>query len=487
MTKLFKSIKDIIYINKKKSNHKLGQGSFSEVTLVAHRLNLKKLYAMKEIQKKNTYETKQIKKEINLHKKLDHKNIIKFIDYLETQKKVYIFLEYASKGDLFKFLNKKKKLQKKQILKLFYQTAKAIKYLHSKNIMHRDLKPENILLDENKNIKLCDFGWSTEYNELEIRKTLCGTYEYMSPEIFFRKKQTKKTDIWALGILLYEMFHGHAPYRGRRFDSVLKEIKKNRICFKKNLDLNVKDLILRILIFHPKKRIDIKSLLGHKVFDFLKIENLERFKNKKVERKVFNPLDFNVKNKLLFKNQNNIYSKFKKNVFSNNKMFQTIDNGDIKKMNNSLIQNKTYNILKKSSTNKKPLYFFKNNFKSISKNLLTKKKVKNHKKTISNSNIYNKVFKKISSKKTQNENINIFDIQKNIPKNKFYNKIKKSLSQKQFLTKSITKPLFYKVNNYKEGYLNIFKTQDYDRNVYLCKNDKHRIISKKIVFNSFLL
>lgn len=84
--------------------------------------------------------------------------------------------------------------------------------------MHWDLKPENILVDKDKNIKLADFGWSAVYKENEIRETVCGTCEYMAPEIFQKKRQTKMTDIWALGILLYELFHGYAPFRGNRLD-----------------------------------------------------------------------------------------------------------------------------------------------------------------------------------------------------------------------------------------------------------------------------
>lgn len=84
--------------------------------------------------------------------------------------------------------------------------------------MHRDLKPENILVDAKNNVKLCDFGYSAEFDLKEIRQTLCGTYEYMAPEVIFNGRQTKKTDIWALGILLYELFHGKAPYRGHTMD-----------------------------------------------------------------------------------------------------------------------------------------------------------------------------------------------------------------------------------------------------------------------------
>ncbi len=102
--------------------------------------------------------------------------------------------------------------------------------------MHRDIKPENILLNEFLVVKLCDFGWSAVFNESENRETLCGTYEYMAPEVFQQKKQTKKTDIWALGILLYELFHGCAPYRGDRLDAVYQRLIKNQIIFKSQVN-----------------------------------------------------------------------------------------------------------------------------------------------------------------------------------------------------------------------------------------------------------
>ena len=267
MGKIFKQIEDIKHVNKKnkKKNH-LGSGSFSQVKLIYHRKNPLKYYAMKELRKGTKVETDYIIREIRLHKDLNHPNIIKFEDFLETKDKVFIFLEYAKNGDLFKYV-KTHTLKKPQLLKLFYQTCLAIKYIHSKNIMHRDLKPENILLDSNLNIKICDFGWSAKYCENTIRATLCGTYEYMAPEIFFKHKQTKKTDIWSLGILLYELFHSHAPFQGLRLDLVIKQIMRNRICFKKSLGQDVKLMILNILIMDPRKRIGIEEILKDGIFD----------------------------------------------------------------------------------------------------------------------------------------------------------------------------------------------------------------------------
>ena len=261
MSKIFKSLDEIQPV-KNNGTDKLGTGSFSKVNLVCHKQNPSKWYAMKEVALKSEKDKKLVFQEINLHMSLKHDNVIRFEDYIETPNKVYIFLEYAQNGDLFGFINKNKP-NEQTMLKLFYQTCLAIQYIHSKNIMHRDLKPENILLDADFNVKLCDFGWSAEYFENVNRETLCGTYEYMAPEVFFRNKQTKKTDIWALGVLLYELFHGYAPFRGLRMDTVMHAIMRNVIAFKKNLSADIKDLIVKILIFDPKKRPAIQEILDH--------------------------------------------------------------------------------------------------------------------------------------------------------------------------------------------------------------------------------
>ena len=104
-----------------------------------------------------------IRREIKLQRKINRKEIIRLIHYFEDKLNVYLVLEYAAGGNLFFYLRKKKCLSEAEAFKFWFQTCIAIDYLHKNNILHRDLKPENILLDKNRNVKVCDFGWSAEY------------------------------------------------------------------------------------------------------------------------------------------------------------------------------------------------------------------------------------------------------------------------------------------------------------------------------------
>ena len=121
---------------------------------------------------------------------------------------VYFLLEYAGNGCLFFYIHSRDGLPESLALRFFYQTAIAVQYLHNMKLIHRDIKPENILLDDNFNVKLCDFGWSCYLDDDDYRTTVCGTYEYMSPEILGTRFHTNKVDIWCLGILLYELLYG---------------------------------------------------------------------------------------------------------------------------------------------------------------------------------------------------------------------------------------------------------------------------------------
>ena len=194
----FRSLKDIVYADKN-GRKNIGSGSFGDVKLIHHISSSSKQYALKIMPILDEIEMKYIMQEIDLHKKLDSPFIIKLIDFFIEGENAYVILEYASKGDLFKFLHRSPHITRKELYRIFIQVLKAFKYLHLKNILHRDLKPENILLDSKLNAKVCDFGWSTNYSDSENRETICGTAEYMAPEVLYHQKQTKKTDVWSLG------------------------------------------------------------------------------------------------------------------------------------------------------------------------------------------------------------------------------------------------------------------------------------------------
>ena len=295
MSKLFNSLQDVKYY--KNDNNIIGSGGFSVVSLVYHISNPKKLYAMKKVAKKDEKELFYIKQEITLHQKLDHSNIIKFYEYFEDQKFFYFFLEYAEKGDLFEYI-KDKKPNKNLLKKFFYQTCLAIEYIHNLNVMHRDLKPENILINSNLEAKLCDFGWAATFKENERRESLCGTYEYMAYEVFSGDRQTKKTDIWALGVLLYEFYHSYAPFRGKGIADILFKLKNvdKFLVFDKECDEDVKHLVKMILKKDCEKRPKIKEILEHRFFDEFRNPNFVEKKIKLGNRELKN-MNFSKKKK----------------------------------------------------------------------------------------------------------------------------------------------------------------------------------------------
>ena len=135
--------------------------------------------------------------------------------------------------------------------------------MHSKHLVHRDIKPENVLMDDQLNPKLCDFGWSIELRKNESRKTFCGTYEYMAPEIFETENYNGAVDVWSLGILLYELIHGISPFAGTSIFHIYKNIIKENITFKPNINPNAKALIQKILNTDPKERPTMLEVMNH--------------------------------------------------------------------------------------------------------------------------------------------------------------------------------------------------------------------------------
>ncbi len=195
---------------------KIGHGAFGDLYLAHHKTD-NKPYAIKHISKQRVVNEgcplSIIYQEISIQLMLNHPNIVRLYSYYENQRDIYLIEEYLPNGTLFTKIHKNKHLNEKESFHYFIQMTNAITFLHENDFVHRDIKPENILLDENNNIKLCDFGWCVSLHQNEKRTTFCGTFEYMAPEIVCEENYDAAVDIWALGILLYEMLHGYSPFR----------------------------------------------------------------------------------------------------------------------------------------------------------------------------------------------------------------------------------------------------------------------------------
>ena len=148
---------------------------------------------------------------------LDHKYVFRLYKVLREGHFIHLVLEYASKGSLFDYMQRQRRLGDEQVAFVFRDICRGIEYIHSLSILHRDLKPENILFDEEYTPKIADFGFACRIVRHQRRNTICGTREYFSPEIFTYKNQTLALDVWCLGVLLYEMCHNKVPFKMASF------------------------------------------------------------------------------------------------------------------------------------------------------------------------------------------------------------------------------------------------------------------------------
>ena len=250
----------------------IGEGRFSTVYLYKHKIN-GTLFALKKISIQKILESENdiniIQREINIHSRIQHENIVQFYSYNKGVNEVNILLEYCNNGSIFELINKNG-FEEIRTYKYFSQVVNAVYFLHKNNLVHRDIKPENILLSGDK-IKLCDFGWCCETN-INNRKSFCGTFEYMAPEIIKDIPYGKPVDIWALGILLYELYFGVSPFSSNKENEeqtkeVINNIIQKKLFFnKKSISYDMKDLIIHMLEFDVNYRYTIDEVISHPWF-----------------------------------------------------------------------------------------------------------------------------------------------------------------------------------------------------------------------------
>jgi serine/threonine protein kinase len=314
-------------------NKQIGQGAFSNVYLCENNVD-KKNYACKLIPKKTVHENgvglDVIYNEISIHEKIIHPNIVRMYNHYENDENIYCFLEYIEGETLYsKIKSNSAGLNEREAFKIFSQIIKAIKFLHNNKIIHRDIKLENFLIKKEKNkeiIKLCDFGWSVQLtDELPKRVTTCGTFEYMSPELINEEPYDYCIDVWALGVLLYELLHGKTPFSSsdnNDFEEIFKNVMKNNFKIKESVSNNCKKLIMKFLKKNPEERININDVENESWFK----EYCEDDENENVNENNNNGLNeiddkefFNVLNLVEEKNQTKKRGKKKKYNLKNKK------------------------------------------------------------------------------------------------------------------------------------------------------------------------
>tara|TARA_B100001287_G_C22644166_1_gene511756 strand:- start:151 stop:1377 length:1227 start_codon:yes stop_codon:yes gene_type:complete len=250
------------------SNNQIGHGSFSDVFIGNHKL----LHFNVAIKKLNLNKLKSFQKnfisEIKFIKDLCHPNIIKTFDHAQDKTFIYVALEYCENGTLHKFLNKRP-LKEKHCRFYFSQIISALKYLHKINILHRDLKPQNILLDKFNNIKLTDFDFAKYADNNTVLKTICGTPLYMAPEIIKYKRYNNKSDIWSIGIILFQMITGKHPYKAKTHYELINKIDTKHVVIPNKYDISddCYNLIMNLIQKNPKIRLNWIEIFSHRWLD----------------------------------------------------------------------------------------------------------------------------------------------------------------------------------------------------------------------------
>lgn len=261
----------------------LGEGEFGRVKLGWSKNGsdspneVSKQVAIKLVRRdtipKNSEKEVKIYREINALKHLSHPNIVKLEEVLQNSKYIGIVLEYASGGEFYKYIQKKRRLKEGVACRLFVQLISGVHYMHSKGLVHRDLKLENLLLDKHENLVITDFGFVNEFfAHNELMRTSCGSPCYAAPELVVSSKpyEARKADIWSCGVILYAMLAGYLPWDddpknpdGNDIAKLYHYITRTPLKFPEYITPLPRDLLRRILYPDPKKRIPMRSIEKH--------------------------------------------------------------------------------------------------------------------------------------------------------------------------------------------------------------------------------
>lgn len=244
----------------------LGRGKFGRVYL-AREKNTEYMVALKMMFKSELVKDKmehQVRREIEIQTHLSHPNILKMLTYFWDDKKIYLILEFAQEGELFKVLSNAPRKRFDEPTSAYYlrQVADALRYCHMQSVIHRDIKPENLLLFSHHVVKLADFGWSV-HAPSKSRNTMCGTIDYLPPEMVNSQTYNEFVDNWCLGVLCYEFLCGHPPFESEEQKITFKKIRDVMYSFKPHMSEDSRNLISKLLVKIPTSRLPLKDVIEH--------------------------------------------------------------------------------------------------------------------------------------------------------------------------------------------------------------------------------
>ncbi|KAG7332635.1 hypothetical protein KOW79_004469 [Hemibagrus wyckioides] len=244
----------------------LGKGGFAKCYELTD-LSAGKVFAAKIIPHARVakpHQREKINREIELHRGLSHKHIVHFYHHFEDKDNIYILLEYCSRRSLAHILKARKVLTEPEVRYYLKQTVTALKYLHDQEILHRDLKLGNLFVSDSMDLKVGDFGLAAKLEPVSNRrKTICGTPNYLSPEVLNKEGHGWESDVWALGCVMYTLLQGKPPFETNNLKETYRCIKEARYSLPSSLSLPARQLIASMLSRDPADRPRLDEIAQH--------------------------------------------------------------------------------------------------------------------------------------------------------------------------------------------------------------------------------